>query len=203
VSNDFFFSKLQAPRFKPWLGFNDHEKVFFVSVHGYGPREPGIPEFMMPQGAFYPGSGATKMPPISIVSNEEGRNIVSDNNTGGSEDLKQVKTISESDNESENENENGNESDVNEGHYEIHEGGESESDDNENDEAYSNNMDESQDDASSLNVPVNPVSGVTGLQEVYQVSHDKPLILDVGVKLPDSVNMTSSEYRHQWRNYFR
>ena len=58
------FGSLAMPRYKPWFDQNDTDNVLFVSVHGYGPREKGL-EHMMPQAAFYPGSGKTIVPEVT------------------------------------------------------------------------------------------------------------------------------------------
>lgn len=57
------FGSLHMPRYKPWHGEADPQNVLFVSVHGYGPRERGL-EHLMPQAAFYPGTGKTVLPDI-------------------------------------------------------------------------------------------------------------------------------------------
>lgn len=65
VFSDFTFGQLHAPRYKPWFDLEDANNVLFVSVHGYGPRERGLPEHMLPMAAFYPGSGRTVLPDVS------------------------------------------------------------------------------------------------------------------------------------------
>ena len=64
------FGTLHRPRYKPWYDSNDSKNVIFVSVHGYGPRERGL-EHLMPQAAFYPGSGATSLPATSLLEPKE------------------------------------------------------------------------------------------------------------------------------------
>ena len=61
--NNSTFGTQYVPRYKPWYGEEDANNVLFVSVHGFGPRERGL-EHLLPAGAFYPGSGATKYPII-------------------------------------------------------------------------------------------------------------------------------------------
>eukprot|EP00887_Chlorella_sp_A99_P002366 scaffold10.g2366.t1 len=41
------------PQWKPWLGEEDAQRIFFASVQGYGPKLPGVEAFV------YPGTGAT------------------------------------------------------------------------------------------------------------------------------------------------
>jgi hypothetical protein len=64
------FGSMQMPRYKPWLDGRDSDNVLFVSVHGFGPREKGM-EHLMPQAAFYPGSGRTVLPTIRSEGTEE------------------------------------------------------------------------------------------------------------------------------------
>lgn len=77
VSHGFVFGQLFAPRFKPWHDFQDSQNVLFVSVHGYGPRDRELEE-MMPQAAFYPGSGRTSMPNLLQVAKLFQRDVDSD-----------------------------------------------------------------------------------------------------------------------------
>lgn len=62
-SSSDLFGVFYSTKYKPWFSEKDSENVLFVSVHGYGPRERGL-ESMMPQAAFYPGSGKTSLPKI-------------------------------------------------------------------------------------------------------------------------------------------
>ena len=48
----------KATKYKPWLNEDDSKDVLFVSVHGYGARS------LMGHGAFYPGSGRTRVPEV-------------------------------------------------------------------------------------------------------------------------------------------
>jgi hypothetical protein len=71
VECDLVSATMLAPRYKPWFGANDCDNVLFVSVHGYGPRARGL-EYLFPASAFYPGSGATKIPEFSA---KEAKNV--------------------------------------------------------------------------------------------------------------------------------
>ena len=59
VASNGCFSTTYTPRYKPWYDMNDSQNVLFVSVHGYGPRSPGL-EHLMPSMAFYPGTGTVQ-----------------------------------------------------------------------------------------------------------------------------------------------
>lgn len=67
VSSELVSMTLQAPRYKPWFSEHDTENVLFISVHGYGPRARGY-EHLFPLAAFYPGSGPTKIPEVSHLT---------------------------------------------------------------------------------------------------------------------------------------
>jgi hypothetical protein len=74
--------------YKPWHSERDPSNVMFVSVHGYGPRERGL-EHMLPMAAFYPGSGKTVIPDVSLSgSTVRCENTRSSSSAAGSMSLK-------------------------------------------------------------------------------------------------------------------
>eukprot|EP01035_Chromulina_nebulosa_P018539 gene18539-24259_t len=88
VTTPNYFGSIYTPTYKPWYDIDDARNVFFVSVHGYGPRQMGY-EHLMPQAAFYPGSGRTTIPTVSLdgdrndmvvdIENENDKHINTDN----------------------------------------------------------------------------------------------------------------------------
>jgi hypothetical protein len=195
--NDLCFGKIQAPRFKPWFGFDDHKNVFFVSVHGYGPRESGL-EHLMPHVAFYPGSGATVIPDLPAQENGKAKveNISKNHADAGFAEGKQ--------NQHDEDDEAGMQSSDDEDDNNMAGGAEGEEESDDADDA--NFEDQDDDDDNDEDSEVLKVAGdnvhVTDLRRIYVDKHGKPLILDVGVSLPGR-ELSPAEYRHHWRNYFR
>ena len=61
--------------YAPWLNENDADEIFFASTHGYGSREDCA--YGVPQGWFYPASGASFMS-SSLSTNDETKPPLSD-----------------------------------------------------------------------------------------------------------------------------
>lgn len=61
IRTGFSFGAVNTPRYKPWYDDSDVDRVMFVSVHGYGPRDHNT---SMPCASFYPGTGKTTIPSV-------------------------------------------------------------------------------------------------------------------------------------------
>jgi acetoin utilization deacetylase AcuC-like enzyme/ankyrin repeat protein len=221
------FGSLAMPRYKPWFDSDDTDNVLFVSVHGYGPRERGL-EHLMPQAAFYPGSGKTHVPevttpalggalggsasdeslapPPSMLQRQESKTMPAfspvRSGKGGNED-------DDEDEDDENEDEDDDEDEDDEDNMEINaedlhalyemqgDNNSNEDDDNDATAGASSRLHKKIAMTRKLFTRVPRVSKVRGRESV------PPLILDVGVPLPENEEVTSGDYRHQWRNYFR
>lgn len=220
ISNEVSFGTIQSPRYKPWFDFNDSNNVFFVSVHGYGPRELGL-EHLMPRVAFYPGAGKTTIPVLPIERKDSKENSKPSN--GSSSDCDGVNRVVESlkededgqDDDVEDYDEDGNEKD-NDGEVGDVDENEIDGDDEEKvKELDDENDDEDEDEDYNLNDEEVKLINNSNLPSEDSLNKFKrlysstnmnsypPLILDVGVGLVDPEVVSSSEYRHQWRNYFR
>ena len=200
------FGEMCVPQYKPWFGENDTDNVLFVSVHGYGPQQKGL-EYMFPRGAFYPGSGKSIVPDTVVhtpASNDEHTSRMEEvqdahdevmdntvnavNNNGGDE-----ADDDDDDEEDDDYKDEGNES----------------SDNSDGDGAMGNDYDNSS-SAMSSNQRIQKLLGIyqpgsvrsTSDAKTTWLSNMSPLILDVGVNLPDE-EFVAGEYRHKWRNYFR
>ena len=188
------FGTMQVPHYKPWYDENDTNNVLFVSVHGYGPREKGL-EFMMPQVAFYPGTGETIIPEVpdgdtKSVKSDAVRSTKSSKAGGGttSEEKSSMEMAGPTF-----------------GNDEEGDGEEDDEDDEDEDEDY--DVDDDDDDFSIGGEYES--SKIRQLRQMYKTAPKTkqkampPLILDVGVTLPEEGDTGSGAYRHQWRNYFR
>ena len=248
------FGSLSMPRYKPWFDQNDTDNVLFVSVHGYGPREQGL-EHLMPQAAFYPGSGKTIVPEVTTpaVGEEEEAGGAGDDATttqmvGSQSQSKQQNLMSAApftgvkspqkggdgiDDEDDEEDEDfdgegaeghGMEMEMNDGDREGHCSDDDEDEDRDRDR--DGDEDEDEDDE-GVDVSGSDYRGqgpepsggsrirskLATLRRLYSKAPVSasvngrppvpPLILDVGVPLPESPEVTSADYRHMWRNYFR
>lgn len=219
--NPSFFGNINSPRYKPWFDSRDHQNVFFVSVHGYGPRERGL-EHVFPLAAFFPGSGATTLP---IVANA----------TSGIVRKRKLDPL-ENDELSVNESapsnfypyaneilerlDDGKSALLDETGYAKFNTEEREFDGS---ERSNSSIDDENNSVENSISDMNPVDHIQGLKEIYhrplldsddELSIAPPLILDVGVSLPDEEDEMSSStsldrqiaelsYRIQWKNYFR
>lgn len=135
-------------------------------------------EYLMPRAAFYPGSGETKLPSIPVISDDDSTNKLDENIVQTSESS--LEKIDES------------------GLITAHQNLDNE-DEDEDEDNHSYVIEES---SNSEEVEPHLSESIHLLEKVYDSHPHEPLILDVGVELPDT-NITTSEYRHQWRNYFR
>eukprot|EP00596_Hydrurales_sp_CCMP1899_P003639 CAMPEP_0119048606 /NCGR_PEP_ID=MMETSP1177-20130426/59890_1 /TAXON_ID=2985 /ORGANISM="Ochromonas sp, Strain CCMP1899" /LENGTH=826 /DNA_ID=CAMNT_0007024745 /DNA_START=66 /DNA_END=2546 /DNA_ORIENTATION=+ len=224
------FGTISTPRYKPWFDANDPENVMFVSVHGYGPREPGC-EHLMPQAAFYPGSGGTVLPHVNAPTDEvissnifEKKNLISTEKNTISE---KNKLFNEHLNDKNNGNEHGKDvhnmndfDDDKEGDCDDEKDNDKDDDDKDDDEDENDSDESSGEESNGPHIHQSAQSSkVAGLYKIFQpptgpthretggaISSAPPLILDIGVKLPGEGgegSNTSGEYRHQWRSYFR
>lgn len=239
--NNSSFGTQYVPRYKPWYSEEDADNVLFVSVHGFGARERGL-EHMLPAGAFYPGSGATKYPKIrprkgesaglrpaaprgkglvlSGMDRSKSRDSLQESESGGDASAADV-----GEGEAMNEEEAGGGvtaaaasagaaaegSNGNGGEEEEEE----EEEDDDDDFGMGMAVDETFDTAEGAHRSDNDSkftsTRLRGMRQLYTdmnayTNAGKPeesLILDVGCALPASQEVTSGEYRHQWRNYFR
>ena len=188
--NPYNFGSFSSPRYKPWYDENDSQNVMFISVHGYGPREPGL-EHLMPAAAFYPGSGETSIPEVNLFQSYGNELLSEGTKTEEMTDLGEVvPTIDGSyhsiiDKPSNLEREDA--------------GGSSDEDDE---------MSGGEESVSECPAPQDADSRLAELRSAFSLSAQNlesqlpPLILNVGVGLPDPNDPVGS-YRHQWRNYFR
>jgi acetoin utilization deacetylase AcuC-like enzyme len=222
------FGTLMTPRYKPWYDGDDANNVLFVSVHGYGPREQGL-EYMMPRAAFYPGSGKTTLPDIDDVS-YTGESMISGyvppssaGSTGkeGSEQFSGAASavgvgtaVKQSEDQKQNSSSELGKKGLEGGQPGDSVGageGEEEDSDSEEDGDYEAGGD--QDDMSiPSSAPEEPNYNSGAVSKLYNIftsempqsgtKQTQPLILDVGVSLPDE-DLGLGDYRHQWRNHFR
>ena len=197
------FGTMQVPHYKPWYDENDANNVLFVSVHGYGPREKGL-EFMMPQVAFYPGTGETIIPDVpdadtkSVRSDAVRSNKSSKVGTTSEEKSSVMEMSGPTDGLNNNNNNNNN-------------GDDDDDDDDDNDDGdYDQDDDDDDDDDDDFSIGGEFESRkIRQLRQMYsklpstKQKDMPPLILDVGVTLPEEGDTGSGAYRHQWRNYFR
>lgn len=203
------FGEIHTPRFKPWYDINDTDNVLFVSVHGYGPRERGLEQYM-PAAAFYPGSGKTVLP-SNVVHDNKGA-VSSAREVGNSSRMDEAPADVEDDGVQVAGYVRGNDVSQDDEH------GDDDDDEDDDDSSFrsestSSRSDEEDDDlAHTIHTPqyLNGESKMKRMKRIYgdwkkdpQLGQAMPpLILDVGVSLP-SVEFVQGEYRHQWRNYFR
>ena len=199
------FGVFYSTKYKPWFSENDSENVLFVSVHGYGPRERGL-ESLMPQAAFYPGSGKTSIPKIPPSPRYKPKYVtpidISEGEKNG-ENEKLMESLLQSENEEED--------DV---------------DDDSTDTDDDGILSEQNYSVSQIITDANLCKQIqnkkrifssfaTNLIDKYENSVSiPPLILDIGVELPDAVPdlddqkaggkmLSELSYRIQWRKYFR
>lgn len=175
-----FFANVQTPRYKPWFNFDDSNNVFFVSVHGFGPRGPGMESF---GGLFYPGSGSTKIPEIKKHQEDNNSTLAKDSEENNdalseNEEDEEFQSVEERE-DNENSDDRSSDNDYNVEEIEIEE-----ADEDSIDKKLLENLD--------------PGS----FRKIYTDQKKSPLVLDVGVGLPEAT-ISPSEYRHRWRNYFR
>jgi len=144
---------------------------------------------LMPQAAFYPGSGKTVLPQVATR-----RNSITDFNKR-SDDAPSGENMANQDAAS-------NQDDDNEDQEDEGENGGVDDDDDDDDDYV---MD---DDAIVGGTTVNANDRIAELKAMYSrldnISSEEsmpPLILDIGVNLPTSDDATL--YRHHWKNYFR
>eukprot|EP00595_Chromulina_sp_UTEXLB2642_P000927 CAMPEP_0196761850 /NCGR_PEP_ID=MMETSP1095-20130614/1157_1 /TAXON_ID=96789 ORGANISM="Chromulina nebulosa, Strain UTEXLB2642" /NCGR_SAMPLE_ID=MMETSP1095 /ASSEMBLY_ACC=CAM_ASM_000446 /LENGTH=426 /DNA_ID=CAMNT_0042111881 /DNA_START=1101 /DNA_END=2377 /DNA_ORIENTATION=- len=213
VTTPNYFGSIYTPTYKPWYDVDDARNVFFVSVHGYGPRQMGY-EHLMPQAAFYPGSGRTTIPTVSLDGDKD--NMVEDienenNNHNNTENDKVVKTIDGKDLLLNSDVEDDDEEDDDDYQENIDDKDEVDNDEG-NDDENNEDEDEEDDDYDEDIADSKPSSfqtkSINDLKKLYDhsIKVPSPLILDVGVSLPglSEEEVTShGEYRHRWRNYFR
>ena len=180
------FGSLNIPQYKPWFDKNDANNVLFVSVHGYGPRERGL-EYLMPQAAFYPGSGKTVLPQVATRRNSITDLNKHNQNVPGEKVV--AKQVADDNEEQDDEDD--------------HDDDDDDDDDDEDDDYV---MDD--DDAPARGTGVSANDRVAELKAMYSSLDNNsseesmpPLILDIGVNLPMSDD--AMLYRHQWKNYFR
>ena len=222
---DSTFGQVNVPRYKPWYGEDDAQNVMFVSIHGYGPRERGL-ESMFPQGAFYPGSGKTKLPAKerlrpkvagSSSSSGSGSSVwetIGKREANGVVETVDISTLKKEATEGKAEDSDdaaavqmqGTGSDNSDDEDDDYEDGEMDMQGGEDEENGSDS------DATHPN-PEHKYSShklramrklYTNMDAYSATKKDRDaLVLDVGVNLPESAEVTSSEYRHMWRNYFR
>ena len=212
------FGSINVPRYKPWYGEDDAQNVMFVSIHGYGPRERGL-ESMFPQGAFYPGSGKTKIPAVdrlrpkttrsssaASVWDSVGKREASAVETVSLSSLKQEATETEGDEMqggSDSDNEDGDDDDK-DGDYEE---GEMDMQGGEDEDGSGSDSDATQPNPEHkfTSHKLRSMRKLYTSMDAYSATKKdrEALVLDVGVNLPASAEVTSSEYRHMWRNYFR
>eukprot|EP00602_Paraphysomonas_sp_CaronLab_P002589 CAMPEP_0185019948 /NCGR_PEP_ID=MMETSP1103-20130426/2532_1 /TAXON_ID=36769 /ORGANISM="Paraphysomonas bandaiensis, Strain Caron Lab Isolate" /LENGTH=895 /DNA_ID=CAMNT_0027550535 /DNA_START=54 /DNA_END=2741 /DNA_ORIENTATION=- len=180
------FGQMHTPRFKPWFDENDAKNVLFVSVHGYGPRERGLEQYM-PATAFYPGTGRTVFPSTTPDAGAESLVVEGTGITGsaGTEAAPEIEEVADMD-----------------------VGGSGDGDDSDSDDSsYRGGGSEGSGDYPTT-LPTTSESKYERMTRVYGNKPSgvedsmPPLILDVGVELP-SGEFVQGEYRHQWRNYFR
>lgn len=212
----FGFGEMCLPQYKPWFGENDTDNVMFVSVHGYGPQERGL-EHMFPQGAFYPGSGRT-VTPAAVVAHSHESAVTKGISSSVVKSEEEIKMETESMIRSEDAAKMSGVNDA------------EEDEDDENDEDYEDNGHHDNDsdtsdtsasasirglgvqnssNTSSSNPRIEKMLRIYEPTNVSSITSDDtwlnsmpPLILDVGVNLPEQEYVTG-EYRHKWRNYFR
>ena len=222
---DSTFGTMHIPRYKPWYGEDDAQNVMFVSIHGYGPRERGL-ESLFPQGAFYPGSGKTKIPDRQRLLPKNQKNSTID--AGSSSSTKGVGTMQTIDIntlKAESQQRAGSKSmagvamDVNKHGTDDDEEDEDNEDEEDNDDDEDDDDDdydeeaELEDEDSEVPNPEHKYTSrklramrklYTNMDAYVDSKKDRDaLILDVGCSLPEHPEVTSSEYRHIWRNYFR
>lgn len=230
--NDSSFGTMYVPRYKPWFGEDDADNVLFVSVHGFGARERGL-EHLLPAGAFYPGSGDTKYPPslsgdpnkkedIKIVPSKDGKGkgliggvfgsgsspareragSITNNGSSQKAEIEETTTTSTEGNGVDEE-----------GEGKLYDEEDDEEEDDEFlgmgmavDDAFGD-VEDNAPSASDLKYSTRRMRATRTLySDMTAYTNEAPqdsLILDVGCSLPSSTEMTSGEYRHQWRNYFR
>jgi len=222
---DSTFGSVNVPRYKPWYGEDDAQNVMFVSIHGYGPRERGL-ESMFPQGAFYPGSGKTKIPAVDRLRPKAAGSSASVWDTVGKrKETNAVETVNLSSLKQETADADSDEQDSTA--IQMQGGSDDDSADNDDDEEEEEDGDyeegqmdmqggDGEDGSDSDATQPNPEHKYTShklraMRKLYTnmdaysaTKKDREaLVLDVGVNLPASNEVTSSEYRHMWRNYFR
>lgn len=199
------FGTMHTPRYKPWFGNEDANNVLFVSVHGYGPNQRGMEQYM-PMGAFYPGTGSTHIPKMEDVDASRG----SANSKSSDVATPTPKSISsDSDDKSSSSGDEG-------GGGADGVDGNDDDDDDDDDSDYGSNKSGSLEAISVTSHKAK--AGISTLLHNHQLARERrltgatgrllePLILDMGVALPSAEAVAnggaSGEYRHQWRNYFR
>jgi acetoin utilization deacetylase AcuC-like enzyme len=220
------FGCVNVPRYKPWYGEDDAQNVMFVSIHGYGPRERGL-ESMFPQGAFYPGSGKTKLPSVERLrpkaagssSSGSGSSVwdtVGKRETGGYVETINMKSFKKEASSEGDADDNDDAAMQMQGAGSDDNSEEDEDDDYEEGGRDMQGGEEDEDGSDSDATHPNPEHKYTShklraMRKLYTnmdaysaTKKDRDaLVLDVGVNLPASADVTSSEYRHMWRNYFR
>jgi acetoin utilization deacetylase AcuC-like enzyme/ankyrin repeat protein len=203
------FGSINVPRYKPWFGEDDSSNVLFVSIHGYGPRERGL-ESMFPQGAFYPGSGRTTLPDHDQLKKRASAGSDGTENSAPTTTYETVDVNAMKEGESNEEGEdkqqtisdmmsNDEDEDEDDGDYDEFEGmGMAVEDADDDSEAFTS-------EGQYTSRKLRAMRKLYTDMDAYSTSKKDrdALILDVGVSLPASPDMTSGEYRHQWRNYFR
>ena len=225
--NNSTFGTQYVPRYKPWYGEDDANNVLFVSVHGFGPRERGL-EHLLPAGAFYPGSGATQYPVLppkvptvgkSPTGSGKGLTLSGINRSRSIGSLQESEGTDGSDGQGAAGGEEVGEEKGERGagiKTEEEQQGEEEEEDEDDDEDFGMGMAVDDTFDTGDGIPHRKErsfisSKMRGMQTLYTdmsayTNTGKPeesLILDVGCSLPASNEVTSGEYRHQWRNYFR
>eukprot|EP01039_Chlorochromonas_danica_P004697 gene4697-5145_t len=202
VTSGFVFGQLQTAAYKPWFSHLDADRVLFVSVHGYGPREKGL-EYLFPQAAFYPGTGPTSIPPITRLTSHKEQSQSEENAVAkpvtAEEGLEQKEPQEQTENNEVSQcldEENGevimeDEDDDEDGDYE-------EDEDDDEDESWHEEAVPAEQSSSTA-----PASQIQELRDMYSRPHCpkghkdvtvakdaaclgqmEPLILDIGVHLP-------------------
>jgi len=190
------FGTMQVPHYKPWYDENDANNVLFVSVHGYGPREKGL-EALMPRYPFYPGTGQTIIPDVPDGDTKSVRSDAVRSNksskVGTTSEEKSSSSAMETAGPEDREYNDGDDEDEDDGEYDQ---GDDQDDDDDDEDDFSIGGDfESK--------KIRQLRQMYSAPPASQQKDMPPLILDVGVTLPEEGDSGSGAYRHQWRNYFR
>lgn len=223
------FGEVQTPRYKPWYDKEDASNVLFVSVHGYGPRERRLAH-LMPQAAFYPGTGRTVIPEVPMhteaATRDDQTGLLGDESLmveGQSVKVREVEAAADvpgSDMLDEEDSEEDEDfcppPDEDDERDHMVEGSENDESRKEGGSSDEDDDDFGGEDCSSDEGGVEePTPNIAGELNLLRTMHDyassapeqdimKPLILDVGVALPHTdQEAASGYYRHHWRNYFR
>jgi hypothetical protein len=219
------FGLMHTVTYKPWHSERDPSNVMFVSVHGYGPRERGL-EHMLPMAAFYPGSGKTVIPDVSLASSanpprEDARSSAVPRKTAAAAPSAASGAGAPMDSDSEDGSADGSGAGFSE-----QEDGEGEDGDSDGDDDGEDLLRAASSGRSSAADVYRKVLQAKAMYSTYATSASAapaqsapqrempPLILDIGVPLPGGSGADAGgadrgkvleelSYRIQWRRYFR